>query len=485
MKIHPTLSARSLPLLLALLAVSACVGDSPLVPGIPAPHAEAGASGDVEPWLPPAVVTVCVVAPPGAAFRISLWAAGGTLQVPPVTWLVGTGVGSLPGNCVEVWRATLPRLEDDPLVPFRLTITGHESGAPPERLTVLSDEQGGEELAGDTREVSFQVNYTHGGMIWIKTLATPDPFTPRWVRLSGGVQGPPAVVASTFDVEGNAVYALSHPDEEDPSLWRFSLGTSSWKRIPAEAWPSGLLPRLVLDEQDRRFLVLREGTGEPFALPRTGGEWTPMADPPSAALSRRWEGSLDAAAGVPFMDAGSGRLNLLEGGGSLWEWDPGRKGWSLRAGGGIPMAREEHTAVTVDPLGRRVFAAEGWVDGGSDDLAVLQLADGRWFTRLASGTGGLEVRGSALSYAHDSGLLFRFGGRHTTFDLLLSALYWVDPQEGDDGWRHVVVAGPTPSPRELAGLFHDFRRGRILLVAGRGKGGWMNDVWELRLPRRR
>jgi hypothetical protein len=112
------------------------------------------------------------------------------------------------------------------------------------------------------------------------------------------------------------------------------------------------------------------------------------------------------------------------------------------------------------------------------DSWVLPLAPGGSWTQLAPGGPVPRSRfnqSMILNPVEDH--LVIFGGFHDTplndlTALALSPLVW---------WFPATPSGPQPSPRFGPGAVYDPLRHRMLVIGGFGSG-YLNDVWEYRLP---
>jgi N-acetylneuraminic acid mutarotase len=177
-----------------------------------------------------------------------------------------------------------------------------------------------------------------------------------------------------------------------------------------------------------------------------------------------------------------------------------------------------------------IFGGYGWDSlgeaGDLNDVWLFDPSQGEWAwmggsnTSDANGVYGTEYefapsnipapRDSAVAWTGNDGALWLFGGAIS--DYLRNDLWIFDPSQGADGewaWmggsdEHSTEPGPTPGPPGVYGTEYQFaasnspgdrydaaswtgQGGRLWLLGGigfdsTGKAGYLNDLWELKVP---
>ena len=294
-----------------------------------------------------------------------------------------------------------------------------------------------------------------------------------WRLLTPG--GPMPLSAFAYAPALGAIFAASMNDYAAGALWRLDLATAQWSQVQAFNWPIGKYRKLIYDAPNHRLLTYWDGLGQVFAIPETGGSWTPIG---SAGNSDQY---YEAYA---FLDPETDRLAVFGGYGfgtfknSFWEWDTPSNAWVSVAQGAVsPDPRFGSEEVALDPAGHRAFLGQrhlGVTPGAYDDLWSLDLDTYTWTNLIPPYTGTGASGGSALVYVPSSHTLYRFGGSRSLYDFSPdSQFYYAKPDSIPVAWTPIPGAFPTPGPRVNSGFYYDAPRNRLVLVGGDGA----SDVW--------
>lgn len=305
-------------------------------------------------------------------------------------------------------------------------------------------------------------------------------------RLLGPSATGGAAVHSSYAEPLNAIFTSDGPDWGPGRVWRIDLATNQTSEIPSLSYPQGKYRQLVYDEGNNRLVTYWDGLGQAYALPITGGSWSPIGG--SGNSEMYYEGSA-------FWNPANGQVGLWGGYGygafsnTFWSLDAIGGAWAqLAPAGTIPWPRIQPSA-TIDRTGMRLFitGGEGSATGGQfhptqqflSDLWSLDLVTQQWTNIIPVGAGTPMYLGP-IAYVPGDDAVYRFGG--ITNGVYSNELARVDLGSATPSFVPVQVYGTRPSPRWSFGLHYDVQQHRLLLVSGIDATGWASDLWELRLP---
>ena len=246
-----------------------------------------------------------------------------------------------------------------------------------------------------------------------------------------------------------------------------------------------------LSNQVQRIIVFGGWNGRQFF----NDVWAlDMADPDYAAWSKlnphsAWPPS--RAQHTAIYDAANQRMIVFGGHSSHYNFDdvwaldlsiPGSETWTQLTPGGVPIgARRYHSAV-YDAANERMVVFGGSGRGGlRNDVWALDLSTpGAETWSQLSVTGSVPAARWQHTAIYDSvnGLMVVFGGsdgsalRNDIWALNLATLHWAELSPAGD---------PPPPRRKHSAAFYD-EANNMLLFGGLGSGGFLNDLWCLRLP---
>ncbi len=304
-----------------------------------------------------------------------------------------------------------------------------------------------------------------------------------WTPLAPKGAGGTNLNASVYIPEADVVIAGFMPDYGVGELWRFSLRTNSWSRLPASNWPSGKYRRLVHDPVRRRLITYWDGLGQVYTIPEGGGQWTP--DGSAGNQDHYYEA-------YPFWNPVSRRLSIF-GGYGFGTWKDDLLAWDGNDWSGVAQSNVRPEArfgtgsgsVAVDGRGARVFLGQrhrGAAGGNYDDLWTLDLRSGQWRELIPPSSDSAARTISPLAYVPRTRQLFRFGGCRPIDDPGLCTnpsgeLLVTIPDHPSPRWKRISDGPVSPSGRYAGALYYDARRHRLILMGGHGANGWQDDVW--------
>ncbi|MFN7937216.1 MAG: kelch repeat-containing protein [Bryobacteraceae bacterium] len=253
-----------------------------------------------------------------------------------------------------------------------------------------------------------------------------------------------------------------------------------WRELPATGeGPSGRVDgAIAYDEHDKRIYMFGGRDTRPandlWAYSIEEGRWTQLrasGGPPAARFGH-----------TLLLDAQRRRLLLFGGQASgffsdTWAYDIARNTWQqIAPGGSGPNERYGHSAV-LDPTRDRMIISHGFTDEGRfDDTWALNLSTNRWQNISPNGERPLRrcLHHAVLDMEGNQMLLY--GGCASGFG----------PCPLGDLWSFDLTthrwtersAGLKPPERQWYGMSFDTTRRRLVLFAGAGDTGNLNDTWE-------
>lgn len=308
-----------------------------------------------------------------------------------------------------------------------------------------------------------------------------------WNLLGAASTSGGAAVQSVISLQSNAIFTSDGPDYGPGRVWRIDLASNQPTELPSLGYPYGKYRQLVHDPVRATLISYWDGLGQAFEMPDVGGTWTPVG-----SSSGNSEEYYEAAA---FWNPATQAVNVWGGYGfgsfknTLWSLDATSGAWSLLpASGSLPWGRIQPSS-TVDATGQRLFITGG--EGSSSgqqsapdqqrlsDLWSLDLVSMQWTNLIPVGQGAAAYQGP-IAYVPGEDAIYRFGG--STNGALTNQLFRVALNSPSPAFIPATVYGTLPAPRTSFGLHYDAPRHRLVLVSGNNGAGYLNDLWELRLP---
>lgn len=308
-----------------------------------------------------------------------------------------------------------------------------------------------------------------------------------WRLLGAATTSGGAAVQSVISPQSNAIFTSDGPDYGPGRVWRIDLASNQPTELPSLGYPNGKYRQLVHDPVRATLISYWDGLGQAYEMPDVGGTWTPIG-----TASGNSEEYYEATA---FWNPVTQAVNVWGGYGfgsfknALWSLDATSGAWSaLQTSGALPWGRIQPSS-TVDAARHRLFITGG--EGSSSgqqsapdqqrlsDLWSLDLVSMQWTNLIPVGRGASAYQG-AIAYVPSEDVIYRFGG--STNGALTNQLFRVPLNSPSPAFIPAMVYGTLPSPRTSFGLHYDAPRHRLVLVSGNNGAGYLNDLWELRLP---
>lgn len=254
----------------------------------------------------------------------------------------------------------------------------------------------------------------------------------------------------------------------------------TWRELPAGTTaPTGRVDGVIsYDERERRIYLFGGRDSRPqndlWSYSIDAAQWTQL-QPSGTAPAPRFGHTL-------LFDAQRRRLLLFGGQASgffsdTWSYDIARNAWQqIAPGGSGPNERYGHSAI-LDPARDRMIISHGFTDEGRfDDTWAFDLATNRW--RDISPSSNRPLR-RCLHHAvldTEGNQMLLYGGCASGFGPCpLGDLWSFDLTT--HRWTE-RTGGLKPPERQWYGMGFDTARRRLILFAGSGASGNLNDTWE-------
>ena len=264
------------------------------------------------------------------------------------------------------------------------------------------------------------------------TVAAAFPQSLQFTLLPPGATKPTARFDGpiAYDPRTRQVYLFGgQADTAQNDLWSYSIGSQSWSAIAIEDAkpPARFGHTLILDPVRNRLIA--------FA----------------------------GQAGGFFSDT--------------WAFDLGAKTWSRLSGDDAgPKRRYGHSAI-YDPVRDRMIISHGFTDSGRfDDTWAFDFGKNAW--QDISPASGRPLRRCLHHAAYDPkrDRMFLYGGCSSGFGPCPQDDLWTFDLQSNQWTQRAST--PRPPGRERYGMAFDNRRDRLLVFAGGGNAGLLNDTWE-------
>ncbi len=161
-----------------------------------------------------------------------------------------------------------------------------------------------------------------------------------------------------------------------------------------------------------------------------------------------------------------------------WAFDLAAKTWRQLGGGNPgPKPRYGHSAI-YDPVRDRMVISHGFTDSGRfDDTWAFDLAKNQWVD-ISPAASERPLRRCLHHAAYDPkrDQMFLYAGCSSGFGPCPQEDLWTFDLKSTR-WTQ-LVSSPHPPGRERYGMAFDARRDRLVVFAGGGASGLLNDTWE-------
>ena len=268
---------------------------------------------------------------------------------------------------------------------------------------------------------------------------------PKPPETAAGLAGAPSIDSRSGGLDCSAGRWVNRTPNPVPSGWpaarmnfsfAFDSDRGTLKVEGGSAGNAGLLP--ILDYQTM------EWNG---AL----GRWTNFTHPDGFGPIGDRAMAYDARHKVVLA------LGALLPGDGTWTWAP-EAGWkNLRLPADVlQRPRESHRTASVYDVAR----ARWIVAGGGIDSATWEWDGAAWHNSAAPPPGGTtQLAGSRLVYDDKRARVYLLGNRNRG-----TAPWLYEPEQAR--WTPQPSSGPSPLPREWAGVAYDARRDRVMVFGG-------------------
>ena len=251
-------------------------------------------------------------------------------------------------------------------------------------------------------------------------------------RLPGGLAGPTARAdgAIGYDPASGRVLLFGGIDDSGDrnDLWSYSLDRAQWTELrPTGTQPAGRHGHTFVLDPARRQAIVIAGQARGF-----------------------------------FND--------------VWAYDLARNSWTKLSNGTGPSPRYAHSAV-YDAKRDRIVVSHGFTSesGRFDDTWAFDLKTNTWQNLTPAGTKPLRRCLHHAVYDAAGDQMFLYGGCSSGFGPCPQGDLWAFDLSSNTWSQRTAPA--LPPARERYGMAFDAGRRRLILFAGGGATGLLNDVW--------